>query len=59
MKVILAYKNFAANRNISVISGWAWLPAINTAKVAPACGYQHGKVLADLSPADLAAKLKL
>ena len=54
MRVILAYKNFAANRNISHIG--LGVAAINTAKVL-----RHGGINTEvwpiLSPADLDAKL--
>jgi hypothetical protein len=54
-KVILAYKNFAANRNISHIG--LGVSAINTAKVLR----QHGiaaEVWPIVSPADLASRLE-
>jgi hypothetical protein len=54
MKVILAYKNFAANRNISHIG--LGVAAINTAKVLRHVGI-NTEVWPILSPADLAAKL--
>lgn len=54
MRVILAYKNFAANRNISHIG--LGVAAINTAKVLRHAGYQ-AEVWPILNAADLRAKL--
>jgi hypothetical protein len=54
MRVILAYKNFAANRNISHIG--LGVAAINTAKVLRREGI-NTEVWPILSPADLDAKL--
>jgi hypothetical protein len=54
MRVILAYKNFAANRNISHIG--LGVAAINTAKVRRREGI-NTEVWPILSPADLDAKL--
>ena len=54
MRVILAYKNFAANRNISHIG--LGVAAINTAKVLRREGV-NTEVWPILSPADLDAKL--
>ncbi len=53
-KVILAYKNFAANRNISHIG--LGVSAINTAKVLRLQGIQ-AEVWPIVSPADLAKRL--
>ena len=53
-KVILAYKNFAANRNISHIG--LGVSAINTAKVLRLHGIQ-AEVWPIVSPADLAKRL--
>ena len=54
MKVVLAYKNFAANRNISHIG--LGVAALNTAKVLCREGYK-AEVWPIMSPADLRERL--